>query len=153
MNTINSSEAFETNIETWRNSHATGEAFVRPTVYARRAVPDWLVERVQKIDRLGQLEANWDSYGARKVQPLSIQYAKSALCNLGVIVGVRSPTISATPDGFVSLGWGNGEATMDLDILPDGRMAFSYLNEADSSKDIESTTSDLGRVIALLTQW
>ncbi len=82
-----------------------------------------------------------------------MEFAKQALSVLGTVVGVESPAISATPEGFVSLSWDNGNSSMDVDFLPDGRMAYACLNAADSSRDDEGTTRELGRILALLIQW
>ena len=151
--TRNSTEAFEVSDPVGSGTTETGEAFVRPLMVAFRSKPAWLDERLQKIELLNGLEPNWDSYGASPVSRISIQVAKAALRELCRVVGVQAPTVSATPDGHVSLSWSLEHSSLDVDFTSNGRIEIAYLDECDACNDWEGITDDLGRVMALLTKW
>ena len=135
-------------------ANESGEVFERPVVVARRShQPDWLQERLRRIDRLRELEPNWDSYGAKRIDLPSIDLANQLLKSLSKIEGVECPTVTASPDGNVGLCWDSGERSLDVEVLPSGKFAYAYLNENAPAMDREGVTTSADHLILLLTQW
>jgi hypothetical protein len=133
---------------------ATGDAFVREVMLAlRHEIPSWLDGRLAQIDRLHDLLPNWDSYGARRIDPSSIEIAKRVLEALASVDTVEEPTVTATPDGKVAFCWDDGQRSLDLEVCPDGWLDFSYLNESLEILDEEGQTQDLKHLAILLTQF
>lgn len=130
---------------------STGEAWApRPATLAiRKEAPAWLTERVDQLRRLLELQENWDSYGAKPIDPRSVEFAILLLRSLALVEGVEAPTVTASPDGNAALCWDNGDRSLDVEILPDGIIDYSYLND----KNKEGTTLDANDLAILLTQW
>ena len=129
------------------------EAFSRQPVLALRSAPAWLDERIGQLRSLLQLQDNWDSYGGRAIDRQSVEIATQLLKALAVVEGVEAPTVTASPDGNAALCWDNGRRSLDLEVMPDGRFEYVFLNEEDPSKDDEGITSSADGFAELLTAW
>ena len=62
------------------DADATGEAFeVQVTLALRTSPPAWLHHCLEQINRLRDLQPNWDSYGAQRVESGSLTHAKALI--------------------------------------------------------------------------
>ncbi|REJ95230.1 MAG: hypothetical protein DWQ34_06795 [Planctomycetota bacterium] len=125
-------------------------------VFARRDQPaDWSEGSLDGIERLGKLNHNWDSYGANPVVAESIEVAKLLVRMFAQVTGIDCPRIAASPAGNVALSWEWREHSreLDLEILPDGSLRYSYLDERQPSQDCEGETTDPNLIAHLLTKW
>ena len=129
------------------------EAFSRQPVLALRSAPAWLDERIGQLRSLLQLQDNWDSYGGRAIDRQSVEIATQLLKALAVVEGVEAPTVTASPDGNAALCWDNGRRSLDLEVMPDGRFEYVFLNDEDASKDDEGITYSADGFAELLTAW
>lgn len=113
-----------------------------------------MLDCLSSIDRLSDLEHNWDSYGANPVDLNSIAVAKELVRSLDS-VGIDCPRVVATPAGCVVLlwQWQQHSRELDLEILPDGTLRYSYLDELQPSWDSEGEKVDPNLIVELLTQW
>ena len=124
-------------------------------VFARRdQVADWSANCLHRIDRLHELKQNWDSYGANSVDPNSIEIAKRLVRMFAQVTGIDCPPVAASPAGYVALSWEWREHSreLDLEILPDGSLRYSYLDERQPSQDCEGETADPNLIAHLLTR-
>ena len=139
-----------TGLETRANG--TAEALV---VVALRDPADWSAVCLDRIDRLRELKQNWDSYGANPVDSGSIEVAKHLVSMFAEVTGIDCPRVAASPVGYVSLSWEwrDHSRELDLEILPDGKLRYSYLDEHQPSQDREGETYDLNQIAHLLTKW
>ncbi len=130
---------------------SSGEAWPpkTPTLAIRKEAPAWLTERVDQLWGLLELQRNWDSYGAKPIDRRSVEFVILLLRSLALVEGVEAPTVTASPDGNAALCWDNGDRSLDVEILPDGNIEYSYLND----KNQEGTTLDANDLAILLTQW
>ena len=136
------------------HAESAGDVFVREWILAIRGdLPSWLDDRLAQIDGLRNLEPNWDSYGAQRVDLMSIELAREAVKHLAHIDTVEEPTVTAAPDGKVALCWDDGERSLDVEICPDGWLDFSYMNESREIPDEEGRTQVLEYLVVLLTQF
>ncbi len=129
------------------------EAFSRRPVLALRSAPAWLDERMDHLRSLLELQDNWDSYGGRAIDRQSVEIATQLLKALAVVEGVEAPTVTASPDGNAALCWDNGRRSLDLEVMPDGRFEYVFLNEDNASKDEEGITHNADGFAELLTAW
>ena len=146
--------AFSQSIGMQAQANATGEGL--HMVLAQKDFPaDWLQDCVDRIDRLCELKQNWDSYGANSVDPDSIEIAKQLVPMFAQVTGIDCPRVAASPAGYVALSWEWREHSreLDLEIMPDGRLRYSYLDERQPSQDCEGETVDPNRIAHLLTKW
>lgn len=118
----------------------------------RQKPPDWLREGLEQLDRLLELNGNWDSYGAKQIDTRSVQFAKRLLTRLAEVDTIEAPTVTASPNGNAALCWDSGHLSLDLEVLADGSLEYAYLNQQDPSKDEQGTTLDAERLTVLLTE-
>lgn len=122
-------------------------------VLAFRGNPPWLTEVVRKLQDLAILDEDWDSYGAASIDHNSIANSLRLITFLAGFVGVEPPAVGGTPEGHVGLSWDEGKWSLDVEVLPDGRIEYVYLDERDHANDQEVTTINCSSVVALLTRW
>ncbi|WP_164103406.1 hypothetical protein [Candidatus Laterigemmans baculatus] len=122
---------------------------------ARREPAPWRYECLDHLDRLRELPANWNSYGALPIADASIDYAKEILVALSSFTGISRPRIAASPSGFVALSWEWEHDTRELDVevRANGLIGYAYSDENAPSDDTEAETSDVGEIVAILTRW
>ena len=111
---------------------------------------NWLPTVIAELDALGDLEANWDSYGALPIDPVSIEYAARLANLLAERKGIREPAVGATPDGHAGLSWDGGSWSLDVDVTPDG--LWEYVIFVKGARDIEGSTDDPSIFVAVLTE-
>ncbi|MBI2195029.1 MAG: hypothetical protein HYU36_23860 [Planctomycetes bacterium] len=86
-------------------------------------LPDWLVETLKKIERLSQLSANWDSYGA---QPVKAEILGLSIRLLGSLEGesLPNPLVSAGSAGTVDFEWQFQGRELEVEILDQDRVEY-----------------------------
>ncbi len=122
---------------------------------AGRSNPEWVRDVCHRLDSFRDLPVNWDSYGASKPNPASIEFAKLYLNSMGRVVGVERPDVSMSPAGNVALSWefADGKRSLEIEVIDSGAIRFAYLNEDNESADREGTTSNPVFIASILTQW
>lgn len=125
------------------------------TTFALRKPASWCTERISRVEQLAELPENWDSYGANGVALHSIDWARNLIAVLSRINNVPAPLVSASPDGNVALSWNwnNDRRDLDVEVLPNGRLRYCYMDSEDKSSDREGTTSDITVIAGILTAW
>lgn len=116
---------------------------------------DWRLDCLDRIQRLGELQANWNSYGANRVDFDSIGAAMALAKWFSQVTGIESPRVAASPAGHVALSWewADRARELDLEVLPDGTLRYSYLDEKRPDEDREDVTADPRLIAHLLTNW
>lgn len=124
-------------------------------VLARRSRADWCETCLREIDRLRDVVNNWNSYGALPVDRDSIEVARRLVAMLCEVAGIDHPRVAASPAGNVALSWEWQQHTreLDLEIVADGTLRFSYIDEAHPSQDLQGETIDPTYIAQLLTKW
>lgn len=151
---VGTANAFAQPTERTAQAASTGEGLC--VVFAPgNLTADWYNNCLDSVDQLRELKANWDSYGANPVDPDSIQVAKQRLRQFAEVTGIGCPRVGASPAGRVALSWEwkNHSRELDLEIVPDGTLRYSYLDETQPSQDREGETFDPTLIAHLLTQW
>ncbi len=120
----------------------------------RDQIADWTEDCLQRIERLHKLKQNWDSYGANPVDPRSIEAARQLVRKFAFVQGIDCPRVAASPAGHVALSWEWQEYSreLDLEILPDCTLRYSYIDEKQPSQDSDGETSDPNLIAHLLTK-
>lgn len=148
MSAIDSQDLLEAHAD------VTGEVFVQQSTIAIRDEPaEWTDRCQQHLVSLAELEPNWDSYGAQRVDPRSIEAGKALIGQLARYHGIEEPSTTASPDGYVVLSWDREDRSLDAEILPDAIIAYAYMDRQDRFLDREGKTNDPAFIANLLTQW
>lgn len=126
----------------------------KPLVVATREAPaDWLSDVRSEIQQLLDLQENWDSYGAYRVDRESVQQALSVAAGLSWFVGIDQPTVTATPEGHVGFCWDSGHWSLDASIDSSGLISFVFLDREEPDRDRENRTRYVERLVEFLTSW
>lgn len=154
-----SAEAFTEAVGLPTHADSSGEALpqrslTRPPILAIRLEPStWLDQCLRRLQQLGELPENWDSYGAERVDPISIAVGQQLLVQLARVQGVEAPIVTASPDGNVCFGWDNGNKSVDVEVFSEGEFAYTYLNERVPQHGCEGRTHNSLDIAQLLTAW
>lgn len=92
-----------------------------------------------RLDHLGTLAANWDSYGAEPISPDAIALAKSLLCRTIATLqrmgaaNLYPFAIAPLSDGGVQLEWRSGRGFAEIEISPSGMLSALVGGDGSSS--------------------
>jgi len=90
----------------------------------------------RRLDELAALPEDWDSYGAPALSPTSIQVARTLLAALSGAPALRDGIevnpihIAPLPVGGVQLEWTGPRADLEVEIDPDGRLAYLFVDRS-----------------------
>lgn len=78
-------------------------------------IPTWARGLLRKISELGDLEEDWDSYGAQPIDPRCAVTAAEIILNL-MDSEMPAPSIVPTTGGGVQLEWHRAGADLEIEI-------------------------------------
>lgn len=135
----------------WRIPTSAGELVIRA-----EAPPAWFEPTLASMAELLQLEPDWDSYGARRVEPRTIPYGLDLL-KYSMREATPTPLVVPAPRGGLQFEWHTGGMDLEVEVLPDGRLSY-YLedaiqqSESEHEGDVSSISEHLARALAELTK-
>lgn len=99
---------------------------------------DWRTQAEAKLNKLFALPDNWDSYGARRIDPelgpWVMRFLKSVIVQEDIIVDERTvPSIVPTTDGGIQLEWHVPPIDIEIEFPHPGRIVMHA--EVDAVKD------------------
>jgi hypothetical protein len=94
---------------------------------------------LMQLERLANLEENWDSYGGRPVSPRAVWRSVELIVRI-LESNADAPSIVPTSEGGIQLEWHPTEADLELIIHPDGTVD-AYL-ETGSGQTWEGPLAD-----------
>jgi hypothetical protein len=114
--------------------------------------PEWLTETEETLQKLLGLPQNWNSYGARTIQPHNV---RSAIQLLRQIAGhdTPRPIVIPTVRGGVQLEWHT--CGIDLEIRSESQGQFHlYYEDPKEGTDweLDLSASEVGSVAELVPQ-
>jgi hypothetical protein len=80
-----------------------------------RDVPDWAGAVQADIRALGELEPNWDGYGAPAIDPAAIAAAEAFVAELPGNLATR-PRVVPTAHGMLQLEWRAGAKSLEVEF-------------------------------------
>lgn len=90
--------------------------------------PVWLPDLLVDISKLGELEENWDSYGARRIDRRCIEAAVSVLRAI-LDVATPRPSVVPTSSGGIQFEWHRGGIDLEIEIESPSRMNVFFEDE------------------------
>jgi hypothetical protein len=105
----------------------------RLTLETEGEQPEWLMPTLSALTELMTLTANWDSYGAPTINPMSVASALEVLSwvmRRDTIV----PTVVPTVQGGVQLEWHTHGIDLEVEVSP---LGTSYANFYDRQNDAQ----------------
>ena len=120
---------------------------------SKASTPEWLSPTVEKLSALLALPSNWDSYGARSVDP---QIALAALKLLGHVMRIDSPPPSVVPTsvGGIQFEWHMRGVDLEVAVVSTHDFKVSYEDVSESwEKELSTDLSPLSNAIARLSSF
>lgn len=114
-------------------------------------LPLWSRAAIEQIGRLGELTADWDSYGARPIDP---HCAMAAIRLVLSLLGPSIPTPAIVPlnRGGIQLEWHRRGVDLEIAVQSPVRYVVAF-EEGESGQEMEQAiTTDFRPLIALLAR-
>ena len=111
--------------------------------------PRWSRDLLAKISELGDLEEDWDSYGARPVDP------QCAIATVTLLLSVfdsstPKPSIVPTSRGGIQLEWHRAGANLEIEIESPSRFHVFFEDEQAGKESEVTLTGNLQPLVPLL---
>lgn len=94
---------------------------------SRPELPEPVRESLNRISDLAEFEADWNSYGALRLNAKVVRPAIELI--LATFPRCLKPEISLTPSGGLNLFWSNGPAELEVEVLPNGLCDYEFEND------------------------
>ena len=89
---------------------------------------------LDKLAQLSELPENWDGYGSPCVQP-AVKETAVDLIHLLHKIGMPVPHFAPVSGGGIQLEWHKTDRELELEILPDGDVAFLKVNGSEEMEE------------------
>jgi hypothetical protein len=103
----------------------------------------WLRPILREFARILSLQANWDSYGAREVDPGCIRFAIEELLPFAMRLNTPLPSVVPTNAGGVQLEWHVRGIDLEVAVIAPGRLHVFYENHQTRETWERTILSDL----------
>ncbi len=131
----------ESSAATWFPGSPIKATSGSPPLFAIHQSPAaWFGKAILRLQRMAEVEENWDSYGAAGANAKSIKAAAFLLSSFSRINGVAEPIVTLSRDGNAAFVWETETASVEVEVLPDGQMRYVYLDPRNPAK-VESGVS------------
>jgi hypothetical protein len=111
--------------------------------------PLWLPEVLAKINEISRLKENWDSYGAKRIDPRCIDAANSLL--RGVLdSSTPKPSVVPANRGGVQLKWHRGGIDLEIEIESPPRMNVFFADEQEGTQEEVTLTGSNQPLVVFL---
>ena len=97
--------------------------------------PDWLLPTFNTFQKLCDLEPNWDSYGALKIDTKSLEAALIFLIDF-LPINAPTPAIVPTPSGNIQIEWHERKIDFEIEIRPHGVHDY-YFHDIQKNVEVE----------------
>jgi hypothetical protein len=108
--------------------------------------PQWLNNLLDELTALSRLPANWDSYGARPIDP---QAALMAARFLDSVLREDSflPKLVPTVRGNIQLEWYNDRAELEVEVGAQGPLTACFVDHQSKEEWEREITADLATIV------
>ncbi len=113
--------------------------------------PPWLPNVLTEMAELGRLEENWDSYGARRIDPHCIEAAASLLRAV-MDAATPRPSVVPTNRGGVQLEWHRSGIDLEIEIESPARMSVLFEDEREGIREELTLTGNVRPLVQFSQQ-
>jgi len=90
----------------------------------------------EQLRELSRLERNWNSYGADPIAASAISHAANLIAVMAER-GSTEPWVVPLPDGGVQVEWQGGAGRLDVEVAPDGALAYLLMHTVHGEERFE----------------
>jgi len=114
-------------------------------------VPRWFEGVERKLMSFVNLEANWNSYGARPVHE-SVARAASDLLRQLVRPSATEPAVVPTSGGGVQIEWHTRSLDLEIELASVGRLSAAFEDRASGEEWEQEFSTDLGLLVKAINK-
>ncbi len=111
--------------------------------------PQWLPDLMAEVSGLGLLEENWDSYGAKRIDPRCIDAANSLLRAI-LDSSTPRPSVVPTNRGGIQLEWHRGGIDLEIEIESPPQMNVSFADEQEGTQEELTLSGNIRPLVKFL---
>lgn len=145
---------------TVRFSHVGAEIVIAPSTTGLAlsfdaSTPTWVIEAARKLDALGSLGRNWDSYGGLPISPGARAITFDALGWLKN-QDLPVPAVVLGSSGTVHLEWRSNGKKLELGFGENGMSEYLKVDRhgtAEDDEDMECADAEAREKITYLAEW
>jgi hypothetical protein len=113
------------------------------------STPKWLPQAKEALRKLLSLPPNWDSYGARTIDPHNVEAAVRLLPKIAS-KDTPQPIVIPTVRGGVQLEWLMRGIDLEIEINEPGQCQVLYVDPSEESEwELQLTTDNMPRFLDL----
>ena len=114
--------------------------------------PAWFPAILRVVGELLNLPENWDSYGARRINPAAVAFALQLLSDT-MRPETPAPAVVPTSGGSIQLEWHTRGIDLEIEIKSPGRLYVSYEDHRHGVEWEGELTSDLTRLSDFIVEF
>jgi hypothetical protein len=117
--------------EMWSSSSSMTSREVLPAAPVERrrdVLPNWFADISRRLDELGHLRDDWDSYGGRALDEDLAMAFFHILVQLSSVIQ-SAPLISMTAEGGLLAEWASPQSSLELAANPKSPVSIYYRDE------------------------
>ena len=111
--------------------------------------PAWFNSLLTEIGQIGELEENWDSYGARRIDPRCAEATTNLLLSV-LNPGTPKPSVVPTSRGGIQLEWHRAGVDLEIEIESPDRVNVFFGDHREGTEEEITLTDDLQPLKRLL---
>ncbi len=104
------------------------------------APPAWFNSLLTKIGQIGELEENWDSYGARRIDPRCAEATTNLLLSV-LNSDTPKPFVVPTSRGGIQLEWHRAGVDLEVEVESPARVNVFFEDYREGTEE-EMTSSE-----------
>jgi hypothetical protein len=104
--------------------------------------PAWFNSLLTEISQIGELKENWDSYGARPIDPPCAEATANLLLSV-LDSGTPKPFVVPTSRGGIQLEWHRAGVDLEVEIESPARVNVFFEDQREGTEKEITLTGDL----------
>ncbi|GJM23623.1 MAG: hypothetical protein DHS20C16_00380 [Phycisphaerae bacterium] len=132
----------------WSGTYRLGD-YGSLVVSVQAPPPNWVIPTLQAMGELLELRTDWDSYGAKRINPSHV-IAAINLLTLVMTENIPIPSVVPTSCGGVQLEWHTNGIDLEISTVSSYRFLVSFENSGEE-KEWE-LTADLNDLVECLSK-
>lgn len=94
----------------------------------------WVREALTQLDRIKDLDDNWDGYGSPRIGQETLAFARKLIVSVG-FESLSAPHVSPASGDALGFHWRVGNRELELTVHPDGKVEFLKVLDQDLERD------------------
>lgn len=122
------------------------------TVEPLNASAPWMRSALNAVDQVRELPPGWDGGSSPSINAAILETARRLIARAAQVEEAPEPHVAPVPGGGLQLEWHIGGRDLELEVLPNGDLAYSM---EESGNEVENELLRLARIdsVERLVRW